>query len=571
VLRRILGNLFPSGADRTLQEIIAAATRLEAAGEAEEAERTYEQGLERHSGAAPLHVNLGTLYKRQGRLADAVTQYRHAVELDPTLTAAWYNLGLALYDSWQLDEAAAAFWQALARAQDAQAAGYLSSLCASHALTLQALRKPAQARAFLLEAGQRFPEIEEECARCALFTLSLIEETEPAAALDDRAWAARHADPSTPPEPAPPIRHGRERPLRVGYLSGDFRAHPTASFISPILRHHDRSAFEIWCYDNSPASDAMSAWLKKSRANWRDIRGLGDEAAVQRIRDDGIDILVDLAGHTAYNRIKVVARKPAPLQVGYLGYLATSGMRAMDYRLTDAVADPPADAQPFHSEVLLHLPHTQWCWEPPQIAPPVAAQPFERYGHVRFGSFTQFAKLTDSMLDNWAQILLAVPESRLVMVGVPAGAASEAVLARLLVPGVTERRIVIAGRLNYREYLATVSEADIALDTFPYNGATTTCEALWMGVPVISLAGRLGASRSGASILRATGLGELVADSAASYVRLAAQLASDRQRLARLRNGMRSRMSASPLMDGPRFTAELEKLYRLAWERHCGK
>ncbi len=572
MFRRILDNLirFRTGTVAALPALVARAARLEADGNLDAAARTYEQALARHAGSAVLHTNLGTLYKRQGRLAEAGSHYRRAVELEPALTGAWYNLGLTLHDNLQLEEASNAFWRALAHAQDAQAGGYLPALCTSQALTLQMLGRHRQARAFLQEAGQRFPEIAGECARCALFSLNFIEDTDPAAAMaEHRTWARRHADPLT--RAADPVAAERspERPLRVGYVSGDFRAHPTASFVGPLLRHHDRSSFDIYCYDNSPAPDAMSASLRQSPATWRNIRGMGDDEVARLIRGDGVDILVDLAGHTAHNRLMVFARKPAPLQIGYLGYLATTGLRALDYRLTDAVADPPAEADPFHSEALLRLPDTQWCWEPPHIAPPVAAPPSGRHGHVRFGSFTQFAKLTDSMLDTWAQLLLAVPESRLCMVGVPGRTAAKTILAKLAASGVPGRRVEIAARLDYREYLAAVSEADVALDAFPYNGATTTCEALWMGVPVVSRAGRLGPARSGASILRVTGLGELVADSARSYIEIAVRLARDPVRLELLRNGMRARMLASPLMNGARFTKDLEKLYRKAWGDYC--
>ncbi|MSQ73802.1 MAG: hypothetical protein EXR27_21400 [Betaproteobacteria bacterium] len=292
---------------------------------------------------------------------------------------------------------------------------------------------------------------------------------------------------------------------------------------------------------------------------------------MQLIKADSIDFLVDLAGHTAYNRIMVFARKPAPLQIGYLGYLSTTGMRAMDYRITDPVADPPGDSDRFHSETLLRLPNTQWCWEPPEIAPPVASPPHSRNGHVRFGSFTQFAKLTDAVLEAFAQLLLAVPESTLFMIGVPLGMATKTVFAKLAASGVPERRIEIADKLNYREYLAAVSEADIALDSFPYNGATTTCEALWMGVPVVSRAGRFGASRSGASILHSVGLAGLVADSTGSYVDIAARIARDPVGLTSLRSGMRERLVNSPLMNAAQFTKDLETLYRQAWKRYCAR
>lgn len=268
-----------------MRTLLADAMRLDSEDKLDGATRAYEEALAIDPASGTICSNLGTLYKRQGRMADAIFIYRRAVELEPTLTAAWYNLGLILYESWQLDDAAGAFWQALSRAHEAQAGGYLSPLCTSQALTLQTLGQHPQARAFLHEASQRFPEISDACARCALFSLNFSEDTGPAEVLrEHRIWAERHADPLThaasrfPPHPA------ADRPLRVGYVSGDFRSHPTASFVSRILQHHDRSWFDVYCYDNSPHSDSMSDRLRRPPSTWRDIRDMGDDAVVHARR-----------------------------------------------------------------------------------------------------------------------------------------------------------------------------------------------------------------------------------------------------------------------------------------------
>jgi predicted O-linked N-acetylglucosamine transferase (SPINDLY family) len=364
------------------------------------------------------------------------------------------------------------------------------------------------------------------------------------------------------------IRHGRPMPdsvytndrsigrrLKIGYVSADFRLHSVAYFLEPLLRSHDRGRLEVFCYSDVSAPDTATA----------------HDALADRIRNDGIDILVDLAGHTSKNRLPVFARKPAPVQVTWLGYPNTTGLDAMDYRLVDAVTDPEGEADAFASEALVRLPGGFLCYGGRDDAPAPGAAPSLETGFVTFGSFNNLAKLSGATLDVWARLLDRLPSARLLLKGKPfAEAATRAIyLDRLAERGVTADRVELVAWLPEEAHLAVYDRVDIALDPFPYNGTTTTCEALWMGVPVVTLRGDRHAGRVGASLLTQIGLNDLIADSVESYVEAAAALAGDPARLDELRHALRPRMAASRLCDGPAFAREVEGAYRTMWRRWC--
>ncbi len=377
------------------------------------------------------------------------------------------------------------------------------------------------------------------------------------------AWAARHGSPAAPPPLTPPAA---ER-LRIGYLSADFREHSVASFIEPVLASHDRSRFELFCYHSHPERDDVTARIRSQADHWRDISGMGDDEAAGLIRADGIHILVELSGHTAWNRLPLMARRPAPVQVTWLGYPYSTGLGAIDYRITDAVADPPGMSEQWHSERLVRLPGTFLCFQPPDAPEPPGLPPCRTNGHVTLASFNNLAKVSPTMLRRWRDILARIPDSRLLLKAEVFGdpEASRWVVQRLELPA---ERLVLLGKTPDRTaHLALYGQVDIALDTFPYNGTTTTCEALYMGVPVVSLAGRTHAARVGASLLGTVGLADLVAGTEARYVETVVNLASDLTRLSRLRLDLRGMMTASPLMDRQGFTASLEAEYRLMWHR----
>jgi len=395
-----------------------------------------------------------------------------------------------------------------------------------------------------------------------------------------------------------PARHcandpSPERRLRIGYISPDFRTHSVAHFIEPVLAGHDPKEVEIFCYANHAKGDELTERLKGYAHHWREIRGRSDDAVADLIQRDKIDILVDLALHTGDNRLLVMARKPAPLQGTWLGYASTSGLKAIDFRLTDAWIDPPGISEQYSVEQLIRLPQTQWVYRPPSNAPDVSPPPAQKNGVVTFGVATNLAKINEPTIEFWTQILRATPGSILaIKAGGLRDRPSEAALAispllaryggdqvweqlreylcdLLARGGISQDRLRLEGASPLPDYFNWYSGIDMILDTFPFAGGTTTCHALYMGVPVVTRTGNLSVSRVGSSILHNIGLGELVTETPEEFVKTAMSLAQDRPRLAELRRTLRQRMQQSPLMDEPRFVRNLEAAYRELWQQWC--
>ncbi len=386
---------------------------------------------------------------------------------------------------------------------------------------------------------------------------------------EHRRWAGQYAAPL-----AAEIRYHAndrtpDRRLRVGFLSPDFRNHPVGQLLGPLFTHHDRRASAFFAYSDVRTADRLTEKLRRLAHHWCDCVGLSDAHLADRIRIDRIDVLVDLAQHTAGNRLLVFARKPAPVQVTMLGMPSTTGLAAIDYRLTDPFLDPPGFGDGDYTEQSVRLPHCFWCYEPAAGTPPVGALPARSRGHVTFGCLNQLAKLSGPALELWATILRAASDTRLVLHAAPGGQ-RDAVLARLGEDGVAPHRVEFAASVTHAQYLARYHDLDLCLDPFPYNGGTTTMDALWMGVPVVTLAGRTAVGRGGVSILSNVGLPELIARTPEQYVAIAAALAADRERLAQLRNGLRERMMSSPLMDGKQYAADVEAAFRRMWRTWCG-
>lgn len=391
-------------------------------------------------------------------------------------------------------------------------------------------------------------------------------------AAEYRRWGELYADPLS--AVAAPHANSPEpnRLLRIGYVSADFRRHAMAYFVEPFLAHHDRHSVRAYCYSNCARPDDVTQRLRGFAHEWRDIAALADDQAAQLIRDDGIDILVDLSGHTGGNRLLLFARRPAPVQMTWLGYSwGGTGMAAMDYRITDHYADPEGVADGHYREQLLRLPHTKWCYLPPAAMPSCNALPAQSRGYVTFGSFCSFPRISNEMMRAWAQLLLRLPGARLRMIGAPGDESLDRMLEIFDAAGVYADRLDLVGRLPLEGYLQQYRQVDVALDPFPCNGGTTTCESLWMGVPVVSRSGRSGASRSSMSLLANAGLTRLVAGSWEGYVDIALGLAADLPALAQLRATLRERLRASPLLDAEGFTRDLEARYRDAWHRWCGR
>ena len=383
-----------------------------------------------------------------------------------------------------------------------------------------------------------------------------------------RDWARQFAPPGGRIQLPHDIDRAPDRRLRIGYVSPDFRRHPVTALFAPVIEHHDRGQFEIYCYYNYRGADAVTARIRTASAQWRDVAGIEHTVLAQRIVADRIDILVDLAGHTAHNRLQVFTRRPAPVQVEWLGYFNTTGIEAIDYFLSDPHCSPPGQEQWF-AEQLVRLPHTRFCYEPYPFMPAVNELPALSRGHVTFGCFNNLAKINEGVLSLWARILEAVPGSRLV---IQAQALDDA-LNRERFAALSAGCAIPRDRLELRPFVRLEEAArnyhgiDVALDPFPFCGGMTSFEALWMGVPVLTLESQLVAGRQTLSMLSNLGLDRLIGRDEADYLRIAVGLASDLPGLAQLRRDLRRRFEASPLMGYEAFTRTLETEYRRMWRR----
>ena len=565
---------------------------LEAMGDMAQAETAYRAAIDRDAAYAQAHANLSRVLLATGRPADAEAACRRALALQPGLADARFNLAVAQQRQGAYAEAEETVEGALAAAsEDAGLWRFLGVLRHGRADldgAESALRRALELQPSLPEAhdnlaGVYLDQGQADAAETSFRKALALDpknsrthsnlllcrnytETDPAALFAaHRGWAAQHG---THIAPLPPVPRREPTRLRVGFVSGDFRRHSVAFFFEPLLRHRDRTRFETVCYANLENPDAVTTRLKRLSDQWRWVAGFGDDRLAETIRNDQVDILVDLSGHTAGNRLPVFARRPAPVQATWLGYPNTTGLDAIDYRITDAVADPE-DGDRFATETLLRLPDGFLCFGPPDEAPPVApAQPDRP---LAFGSFNNLRKITPETIETWSEILRRTTPSTLFLKARPLADPATAARFRALfeAQGVDPARLAFRGAVAApSEHLASYGEVDIALDPFPYNGTTTTCEALWMGVPVVTLAGNRHAGRVGASLLAQLGLTDNVAKSRESYVTLACTLARDRDALASAREGLRERMAQSSLCDGPGFCRRMEAAFeRMRRER----
>jgi predicted O-linked N-acetylglucosamine transferase (SPINDLY family) len=496
-------------------------------GKLEEAAASFRQALTCCNDAGVLS-NLGNALRMQGKLDEAEDCARMAVANQPDNAESHSNLGLILMKEGKLQEAQACFRKAVQLKPD---------YAVAHSNLLLCLNYDPHADAETVFA-------------------------------EHRLWAECHGRaPASRPSKTQGVPQQR---LRIGYVSPDLCEHVVASFMASIFRHHDPAQVEIFCYAEVIQPDRITQRFQQLAAGWRSTCALGDAQVAEMIRGDGIDILVDLAGHTGGNRLGVFAHKPAPVQATYLGYPATTGLPAIDYRLTDAVADPPGEPCRY-TEELIRLPGCFCCYEPLPTAPPVAPLPALRQGHVTFGSLHDLAKVNADVIALWCRVLQAAPTTRLLMFRHTLRSKTlESFRQRFLDGGISPERVELAHATDSGPgYLGLYAGVDILLDVFPWTGHATTCEALWQGVPVVTLAGTCHAGRLSATVLRALRLDDLVTTAPDQYVDVAAKLAGDLDQLTRLRAGLRERMRASPLCDGVRFTRNLEAAYRSMWQRRC--
>ncbi len=567
----------------------------QAQGKFDEAAACYRRTLELQPDSAEKHNDLGNLLKCQGRLDEAAACYRRALALQPEYAPAHNNLGVVRQAQGQLAEAAACYRRALELQPNyAEAYNNLGTLqsgieqavaCYERALALNPTHAEAHNNLAAARLAQARPDDAIACCRRAL-------ECHPdfAPAHSNLLAALQYREGVTLPELAEAhdeferrhtarlraewqtLRNERdpERRLRLGFVSPDLGCHPVGYLVVQAVEHLDPRETEVVCYSDRTAQDNLTARFQSAAATWRDVVGWSDQRLVEQIRRDGIDILFDLSGHTARNRLFVFARKPAPLQITWLGYVGTTGLAAMDGILADRHEIPP-EAEPFYRERPWRMPDAYVCYDPPEYAPPVSPLPARQAGHVTFGSFNRPAKITPQVVDVWSQILRRLPHARLVLKynwfddPVVAGRFTELFAAG----GVDPARVEFLGPSPHADLLGEYGRIDLALDPFPYSGCLTTCEALWMGVPVITCPGETFASRQSLSFLSAAGLPETIARDLDQYVELAVDWAHDLSRLAALRADLRAQLAASPLCDGPRFAGHLVRLLRERWRVWC--
>jgi predicted O-linked N-acetylglucosamine transferase (SPINDLY family) len=537
-------------------------TLLRAAGRIDEAEPLLEAAVEESPDSPEAHLALAEVSASRGRHDAALAQADAAIALRPHSGYAWLARGLALNALQRLPEAEAALRRAAAVEPDlSEAYRILARVLVNQLRVDEGLK--------VYEAG-RTQDPDGYLRASELFALNYSDTVTPEALFDRHKAFGEAMEKAYSPIVA---RFGNsrdpERRLRVGYVSGDLSFHAVALFLIPLLERHDRSAIETFCYSLNEATDEITARIVERTDHWRSVAHLAHAEVADAIARDGIDILIDLSGHSGIPAFDIFARRPAPLQAGWLGYLCTTGLTRIDYRISDPVADPPGASERYHTETLLRLPRVQWCY---RLMVDVASSPApacERNGHVTFVSCNHTAKLSRTVRGLWAQILRRVPGSRLLALGIAQGPARETVLRDFADDGVDASRVTIEPRLPLEAYFRRLDAADIALDAMPYSGGTTTCDALWMGVPVVTAPRAWPMSRSAASILSAVGLREWIVSSPEDYVDRAVAAAADVEALRGLRATLRSRMRGSPLMDEPRFARDMEDAYRRVWRTWC--
>jgi protein O-GlcNAc transferase len=518
-----------AGPSTTAAELLAAlGETLRLGGKVDDAEAWYRAALKLNPHMPNAETALGAIDANAGRFDRGIEHFRRALEIDHNFHQARSYLATALNEAGLLDESQATYRQMVA-------------LCPEDPSAHSAL----------------------------LFNMPFWPNVTPSDILAEaRTWNTRHAQALA--AQARPNKNDRssERRLRIGYVSPDFETHVQSLFTIPLLENHDHGRFEIFCYSSADKPSHLTERVRGYADAFREVAALTDAALAKLIRRDQIDILVDLTMHMTGSRLLAFARRPAPVQLCWLAYPGTTGLQTMDYRLSDPFLDPPEANTEVYSEETIRLPDSFWCYDPLTDVPEVSALPAKRNGRITFGSLNHFRKVNDAVLRVWTMVLAAVPESRLTLMA-PAGSARARVQSIFEGAGIEPDRIEFVARCGRLDYLQRYRQIDICLDTFPSNGHTTSLDAMWMGVPTVTLVGETVVGRAGLCQAMNLALPELVATTPEQYVRLASALADDLERLSELRLSLRSRMQQSTLMDGPRFARNLESVYRDLWRRFC--
>lgn len=550
----VLEQLLPLMPDSE-QLLLLLAELLERTGEAAEAEALLKTLLTRVPGNIEALSRLGRLRFEKGNYSDARESFVALMHREPENTDALMYLGHILLKYQQFHDALAYFKKAyLLNPASVQ-------LCEQIAWLLRLIGAHHEALAWYKNVLADHPR-HSGLASGYLFQLNFCHGVVPEfIATEHRRMASLYCSEM---EICPNGSINNTDKIRIGYVSGDFHTHSVSYFMESILRYHDHNNFKVFCYSFGPMNDDTTGRLKSLASRWHDVSKESPAWLAERIKGDGIHVLVDLTGHTADNRLGVFAARSAPVQVSWLGYPNTTGLDSMDYYITDNACDPVGMTEHLYSEKLWRLPRVFSCYLPPVEFPAVTLSPFKANGYITFGSFNNFAKVTSEQISLWARILRRVPGSRLYLKSMALGDNSvrHHVLSRFAAEGVDAERIVMrVVTATPLEHLQEYSKVDIAFDTFPYHGTTTTCEALWMGTPVITLCGETHVSRVGVSLLQTVGCPELIARTADDYVEKAVELAFDSGRLEYLREELRGMMALSALMDWPGVTRELEEAF----------
>jgi protein O-GlcNAc transferase len=567
-------------------------------GSLKESVSALQKALQLRPGYAEALNNLGNTLRRMGRLADAIGAYQSAVDLKPGYAQALNNLGVAQWESGLHEQATGSCRAALKISPDfAEAHNTLGNVlrdggdldraaahfetalnlkfdyAEAHANLAVVLKDQARHEEALDHARRAIAIRADHAAHSNLIYLRYFDSAgDPTAiAAEQAAWYRLHAEQLGKGIAKHANIREADRRLRIGYIGPYFRRHVVGLNILPLLREHRHSEFEIFCYADVLRSDPVTEECRRYADQWRDIVGMDDEAVADLIRQDGIDILVDLSLHLSGNRLLTAARKPAPIQAAFAGYPGGTGLRTIDYRITDRYLDDPMgkDGEAFEKPICLS---SFWCYDETVmgagIEPVASALPAKTAGHITFGCLNNFCKVNDGVLQVWARVLREVANSKLILLA-PAGTARRRTANRFAQLGVATDRIEFVGHLPRREYFWVYNRIDIGLDTFPYNGHTTSLDSLWMGVPVVTLAGSSVIGRAGVSQLSNLGLTELIGRTADEFVEIAKGLSANLERLSTQRAGLRDRMRASPIINAKAFAREIESAYRTMWVKWC--
>jgi len=472
--------------------------------------------------------NLAVVLEKKGRYRQALELFERSISLQPENPALYYNYGNALHEQGRIEEALKQYEKSLDLApEDVDVfSNYLFTQ--NYSTGLGALE--------IFQNHVRFGKVFEESGLNVCDTLK--------------------------------DRLSENKKLRIGYVSPDFRDHAVAYFIEPVFRGHNRGGFEVYCYYTNIAEDDVTRRLRKYDLHWRSMEREDYEKLVKKVEEDQIDILVDLTGHTGNNSLLGFIRRPAPVQVTWLGYLNTTGLASIDYRITDANANPEGCADELHTEKLIRLPGCQWCYQPPEGSPEIGPSPCLARGYITFASFHNLSKLTDPVINVWSRVLLEIPGSKLMIIAKGLEVSPEVIVDRFKVHGIGMDRLDVRGRVSFNEYLEIHKEVDINLDAFPYTGGTTTFHSLWMGVPVLTLSSDTVVGKGGVSILRSLGLDEFIAYSENEYLDKARSLSENLQLLTEVRGGLRQRLETSDLTNEKKFCKNIENEYLKIWKAY---